>query len=175
MGLIKFKLKDKGLEVRQLQKHLGFKGKKKVKVDGKFGRKTEEALKEFQQEHKMKVDGEAGPKVFKALDMKIPDPKVTQSNGSSKLQGQKKLIKLLDAQTMKTVHEVTALHKRLEHFDKQLHSVKDDAHLKDLDIRAELKQQEKHVKLVTSAMKSQQVAELDVLRHLKSAPALPKK
>ena len=48
-------------QVRQIQKALG------IKVDGVFGRGTEDAVKKFQQENGLTVDGKVGPKTLEKL------------------------------------------------------------------------------------------------------------
>ena len=61
---------SEGVNVRELQERLialgydcGTKG-----ADGKFGAKTEEAVKEFQRKHGLKVDGIAGENTWAELD-----------------------------------------------------------------------------------------------------------
>lgn len=53
---------SKGEDVKTLQRLLGG-----VDVDGKFGSKTEAAVKEFQQKNKLKVDGKVGPETWGKL------------------------------------------------------------------------------------------------------------
>lgn len=55
------KLGSKGEEVEDLQLYL------KIKVDGVFGPKTEEAVKKFQRENKLTPDGIVGPKTWNAM------------------------------------------------------------------------------------------------------------
>lgn len=55
------KLGSKGEEVEDLQIYL------KIKVDGDFGPKTEEAVKKFQRENKLTVDGIVGEKTWNAM------------------------------------------------------------------------------------------------------------
>jgi len=60
---------SKGAEVKALQEQLNKAGAKpKLKTDGGFGAKTEEALKQFQKKNRMKDDGVAGDKTKAALD-----------------------------------------------------------------------------------------------------------
>ena len=56
-----------GDSVKLLQQKLNAMGAH-LDVDGKFGPKTEAALKKFQASHGLTADGEAGPKTFAALD-----------------------------------------------------------------------------------------------------------
>ena len=58
---IKIKKGDSGWYVEEVQKFLN------LKVDGKFGRKTAEAVKSFQVKNKIKVDGVVGSGTIKAL------------------------------------------------------------------------------------------------------------
>ena len=58
------KLGSKGKLVEDLQKYL------KIKVDGDFGTKTEEAVKKFQTANKIKPDGIVGEKTWNAMGFK---------------------------------------------------------------------------------------------------------
>lgn len=44
-----------------------------VSVDGKFGKKTADAVAKFQAEHKFKADGLVGPKTLELINQKAPD------------------------------------------------------------------------------------------------------
>ena len=55
------KLGSKGEDVKDLQRFL------KLKDDGNFGPKTEEAVKKFQKENKLKPDGVVGEKTWNAM------------------------------------------------------------------------------------------------------------
>ena len=55
------KLGSKGESVKQLQGILG------LTVDGNFGPKTENAVKNFQKKHNLTEDGIVGPKTWQAL------------------------------------------------------------------------------------------------------------
>lgn len=57
------RLGSQGLEVKKLQEKL------LVKVDGVFGKQTEEAVKKFQQKYGLKVDGIVGPKTNAELNI----------------------------------------------------------------------------------------------------------
>jgi N-acetylmuramoyl-L-alanine amidase len=57
---------DKGQEVRELQTKLNQVGQG-IKVDGIFGRNTENAVRNFQKSHGLKADGIAGKKTIDAL------------------------------------------------------------------------------------------------------------
>lgn len=59
------KLGSKGKEVEDLQKYL------KIKVDGDFGPKTEDAVKKFQKENKLVADGIVGEKTWNAMGFGI--------------------------------------------------------------------------------------------------------
>ena len=59
------KLGSKGKEVEDLQKYL------KIKVDGDFGPKTEEAVKKFQKSNKLVADGIVGEKTWNAMGFYI--------------------------------------------------------------------------------------------------------
>lgn len=56
---------SKGTKVEQLQKFL------KIKVDGNFGKKTEEAVKKFQKENNLKDDGIVGEKTWNVMGFEI--------------------------------------------------------------------------------------------------------
>ena len=57
------KLGSKGDEVEDLQLYL------KIKVDGDFGGKTEEAVKKFQKANNLKPDGIVGEKTWNAMGL----------------------------------------------------------------------------------------------------------
>ena len=59
------KLGSKGKEVEDLQRYL------KIKVDGDFGPKTEEAVKKFQSANKLVADGIVGEKTWNAMGFYI--------------------------------------------------------------------------------------------------------
>lgn len=52
----------KGQEVKYLQQNLNQAIKAKLDIDGSFGSKTEQAVKDFQKKYKLVVDGSYGPK-----------------------------------------------------------------------------------------------------------------
>lgn len=54
----------RGDDVKRVQKALGFKGEE---IDGIFGQKTDEAVREFQKNHGLKVDGKVGPATWSEL------------------------------------------------------------------------------------------------------------
>ena len=54
-----------GEQVKQIQKALG------IKVDGIFGKGTEDAVKKFQGENCLTADGKVGPKTMKILMEKM--------------------------------------------------------------------------------------------------------
>jgi chitosanase len=56
----------RGDDVKRLQKAIGFKGKE---IDGIFGQKTGEAVREFQKNHGLNVDGKVGPATWAALGL----------------------------------------------------------------------------------------------------------
>ena len=56
----------KGEKVRQLQSALNRAGSN-LEVDGVYGSKTANAVRNFQEDHGLKVDGLAGPAVMEAL------------------------------------------------------------------------------------------------------------
>lgn len=58
---------SRGSEVRDLQKKLIQIGYQVGKVDGIYGKKTQSAVKRFQQEHGIKADGIAGTRTIKEL------------------------------------------------------------------------------------------------------------
>ncbi len=57
----------KGPEVKELQTRLARLGYVVGPLDGKFGPKTDQAVRRFQQEHGLKVDGVAGAQTIKEL------------------------------------------------------------------------------------------------------------
>ena len=59
---------DEGEWVKQLQLKLG------IEPDGDFGRKTEDAVEDFQESHGIKADGVVGPYTWEALDATQPKP-----------------------------------------------------------------------------------------------------
>ena len=63
----------KGDDVRELQSKLYKLGYNlgSYGIDGDFGRATEAAVKEFQEDHKLTVDGVAGPMTWDALDKAV--------------------------------------------------------------------------------------------------------
>ncbi len=66
--MTKLKKGSKGPDVEQIQQQLNKAGAKpKVKPDGKFGAKTETALKAFQKKNRLKDDGVAGTKTLAML------------------------------------------------------------------------------------------------------------
>ncbi len=60
----------KGDQVRELQQRLKDLGYYKGKVDGDFGEKTEEAVKDFQKANRLTVDGKVGENTLKKLRAK---------------------------------------------------------------------------------------------------------
>ncbi len=69
--MTKLKKGSKGADVKSLQEQLNKAGAKpKLKVDGGFGAKTEEALKQFQKKNRLKDDGVAGAKTMATLEKK---------------------------------------------------------------------------------------------------------
>ena len=59
-----FKKGDKGAQVKNLQKFLNWYGNYKIKVDGKYGKKTVKAVKKFQKSLGLKADGKFGKKTL---------------------------------------------------------------------------------------------------------------
>ena len=59
--MVVYKRGSVGEQVRQIQKALG------IRVDGIFGKGTEDAVKKFQQENGLTVDGKVGPKTLEKL------------------------------------------------------------------------------------------------------------
>ena len=59
--MVVYKRGSIGEQVRQIQKALG------IRVDGIFGKGTEDAVKKFQQENGLTVDGKVGPKTLEKL------------------------------------------------------------------------------------------------------------
>lgn len=57
---------DSGEEVKTLQELLRKHGYD-IKVDGKFGSGTEQAVRDFQKAHKLAIDGRVGPKTLEKL------------------------------------------------------------------------------------------------------------
>ena len=59
--MVVYKRGSVGEQVKQIQKALG------IKVDGVFGKGTEDAVKKFQKENGLTVDGKVGPKTLEKL------------------------------------------------------------------------------------------------------------
>ena len=64
---------NSGEYVRILQQALKDSGYD-LTVDGKFGAKTEDALKDYQKKHGLYVDGVCGPKTWESLNVQQPEP-----------------------------------------------------------------------------------------------------
>ena len=64
---LKYTLKtgDEGQEVKRLQKAL------KIGADGSFGPKTEQAVRDYQEDHRLVVDGLAGKRTLSSLDINV--------------------------------------------------------------------------------------------------------
>jgi mannosyl-glycoprotein endo-beta-N-acetylglucosaminidase len=60
------RLGSEGKDVRYLQTILNYYGYS-LKIDGIFGKKTEDAVKKFQKSRRLRVDGIVGPKTWTAL------------------------------------------------------------------------------------------------------------
>jgi len=80
------KLGSKGKEVEDLQKYL------KIKADGDFGPKTEEAVKKFQKENKLTADGIVGEKTWNAMGFGITTDLQESTFSSEKLIFNKKFL-----------------------------------------------------------------------------------
>ena len=80
------KLGSKGKEVEDLQKYL------KIKVDGDFGPKTEEAVKKFQKENKLTADGIVGEKTWNVMGFGITTDLQESTFSSEKLIFNKKFL-----------------------------------------------------------------------------------
>ena len=71
------KLNDKGQEVKRLQKALS------ISADGKFGPKTQSAVKDYQEDHGLTVDGLAGKRTLPSLDINVtPATDLSSWNGT---------------------------------------------------------------------------------------------
>lgn len=70
----------KGDAVVYLQKRINLWGAARpaLALDGDFGQKTEDAVREFQKEHHLSIDGVVGPNTWRELD-KNPDPPALNS------------------------------------------------------------------------------------------------
>lgn len=86
----KYKLGDRilkngmsGADVKELQNGLTKLGFKLGEVDGKFGDKTEKAVKEFQLVYKLAVDGHVGPKTISAMNNALSKMKVVHISGGN--------------------------------------------------------------------------------------------
>ena len=66
----KVKAGNEGRRVKQLQYFLKSNGNPELDVDGKFGPKTEKAVRKFQKAHKLSVDGVVGPDTWSKLTFK---------------------------------------------------------------------------------------------------------
>lgn len=73
----------KGEAVKDLQNKLKAAGVDPGKVDGKFGPRTEAAVKQYQAERGLKQDGVVGPKTWDAIDKNMPKkPGATTAAGT---------------------------------------------------------------------------------------------
>lgn len=63
---------SQGNEVKILQSKLNQYGRYGLIVDGVFGAKTQEAVKDYQKKHNLSVDGIVGPKTWEALGVTNP-------------------------------------------------------------------------------------------------------
>lgn len=89
---------SKGPEVRKLQEALNKNGFK-LKVDGDFGKNTEDAVKKFQKTAKLKADGKVGPMTEAALKAGGPLPVMTVPDYTKRAARIKKA-RGINAQTM---------------------------------------------------------------------------
>ena len=78
---------SKGPEVTELQQKLAQLGYGGVAIDGKFGSKTEAAIKSFQKDHGLKVDGLVGAQTIKEIN-RLTGP---STNASGKAVGYKNI------------------------------------------------------------------------------------
>lgn len=88
-----------GDKVTQLQEMLNSKGAK-LDVDGKFGPKTMEALKQFQGDNELKSDGVVGPNTLGKLNGPAPDAKQDQKVEETKTADQAKGAEKTDQQNL---------------------------------------------------------------------------
>lgn len=78
---------SKGTEVKELQSKLAQLGYGVGAVDGKFGAKTESAVRNFQKDHGLRVDGLAGTQTIKEINSLAGQ----STNGSGKAVGYKNI------------------------------------------------------------------------------------
>lgn len=98
---------DKGEKVKELQKFLKAQGYYKGEIDGVFGPKTEEAVKNFQKAFRLKQDGLVGKKTKKAInDSFNVDTQFKGGKGTTVKKGAK------DWATKKTAGSLKKLDKR---------------------------------------------------------------
>lgn len=76
--------RDHGPAVRSIQKKLKDQGYYSYTIDGKFGQKTEKAVKTFQSEQGLQIDGIVGPQTRAALDNQHKDAKEKSSDATPK-------------------------------------------------------------------------------------------
>jgi peptidoglycan hydrolase-like protein with peptidoglycan-binding domain len=69
---------SRGLDVAAAQKALNQQGYS-LKVDGRFGDKTEAAVRDYQRKNNLKVDGKIGPETMGALDGRTASPSTSQA------------------------------------------------------------------------------------------------
>lgn len=86
----------KGDDVERLQKELKKLGYDPGPIDGKFGPKTEAAIKEFQKKKKLEEDGIVDPKTAKAINAALRPPVVDLGRQEAKLDLIKKIYQLLN-------------------------------------------------------------------------------
>lgn len=72
---------DEGADVTDLQKKLNKIGGYKLVEDGIFGKKTEDAVRDFQKKYKLSVDGLAGKNTIAKLDSEIKAKEAKKDTG----------------------------------------------------------------------------------------------
>ena len=101
-----------GESVKQLQQDLNAAGANPpLDVDGKFGAKTDVAVRGYQKSHGLKVDGQVGPETSNAVHGPSGtsiqnDPKFQSLNDATKAQVKDRLNKAADPQARKNIAEL---------------------------------------------------------------------
>lgn len=156
------KMRASGPDVKAFQKFLNKTFKCKLKEDGKFGPKMEEAVKGAQKIRKLKIDGIVGPKTIAALGALGSDnaegakeDKNAKGKGKGKdkaeaLKGQTKQIKTLQDHFSRTKRACEDFIKQVELWERDLGKYRDDSQLVRFDFQSMQKQQKVRMQMMST-------------------------